>query len=428
MKKLILIFISALSLSCCTNNTGTTNDDKTAVKIELAGNSYVTNGQDSRLSISDDGLSGWYSSQSVISTYFYLQESGEFTMSLNAKGSSKIKVSCNNTSYDVELNSTTTSEVEVGKFYATTTGYIKVDLQGITASQSDTFGEIQSINIYGIDDITYVHDFSTYWGRRGPSVHMSYAFPSDKDIQWFYNEVTIPNEGEVMSSYYMAAGFSEGYFGMQYNSDIERRILFSVWSPYDTQDPNEIPEEYKIKLLRQGADVYIGEFGNEGSGGQSYLVYDWKAGNTYKFLMGVEPDGNGNTVYTAYFYATDESKWRLIASFMRPKTDTWYTGAHSFLENFNPEQGYLERSVNFSNQWACTTDGEWIELHDGTFTHDATASAGVRLDYQGGINSEGSFYLKMGGFFNESTTGYTKFTSTYTATQPVIDFDALELL
>ena len=115
----------------------------------------------------------------------------------------------------------------------------------------------------------------------------------------------------------------------------QNAVSFSPYGvPLTRKDPKEIPDEQKIKLLRQGKDVHIGEFGNEGSGGQSYLKYPWKAGQTYKFLMQERPDGKGNTTYTAYFYATDEKKWRLIASFLRPQTSTWYKHPHSFLENF----------------------------------------------------------------------------------------------
>ncbi|MDE6228690.1 MAG: DUF3472 domain-containing protein, partial [Muribaculaceae bacterium] len=273
----------------------------------------------------------------------------------------------------------------------------------------------------------FVSDFSDYWGRRGPSVHMAYRLP-EGDTEWFYNEVTVPKEGETMHSYYMAAGFGEGYFGMQFNSPEERRVLFSVWSPFDTQDPREIPEDQQVKLLRRGQDVHIGEFGNEGSGGQSYLRYPWKAGNTYRFLMQVKPDGDGNTIYTAYFYAPEEKQWRLIASFMRPQTSTWYTHAHSFLENFNPEQGYLSRKVYFGNQWARSKEGKWTRLTDAVFTHDATADAKVRLDYQGGEASGNRYYLKMGGFFNESVPMGTRFHCQPTGKAPEIDFDALEKL
>lgn len=290
------------------------------------------------------------------------------------------------------------------------------------------FGNVKELivdNVAGASN--YVKNFSDYWGRRGPSVHLAYRLP-EGDNEWFYNEVTVPAEGETMCSYYMVAGFGEGYFGMQFNSPQERRVLFSVWSPFDTQDPRDIPDDQKIKLLRKGKDVHIGEFGNEGSGGQSYLKYPWKAGETYKFLMRVRPDGHGNTVYTAYFFATDENEWKLIASFLRPQTDTWYTHAHSFLENFDPTQGYLSRKVLYGNQWARSKDGKWTEITDAIFTHDATARANVRLDYQGGNTDDNRFYLKMGGFFNESVPMGTKFHRFPGGNAPQIDLDALDSL
>jgi hypothetical protein len=49
----------------------------------------------------------------------------------------------------------------------------------------------------------------------------------------------------------MATGFAEGYFGMQVNSDQERRILFSIWSTYETDDPSRIPEDEKVILVKK---------------------------------------------------------------------------------------------------------------------------------------------------------------------------------
>jgi hypothetical protein len=43
------------------------------------------------------------------------------------------------------------------------------------------------------------------------------------------------------------------------NSKSERRILFSIWSPFETEDPNEIPEEFKVKVVSKGMDVYNGQ-------------------------------------------------------------------------------------------------------------------------------------------------------------------------
>ena len=77
----------------------------------------------------------------------------------------------------------------------------------------------------------------------------------------------------------------------------------------------------------------LNEFGGEGSGGQSYLVYPWQAGVTlhtllflptptanfilsiYRFWLKVTPDGKGNTVYNCYFFDYKVRKWLLIASF-----------------------------------------------------------------------------------------------------------------
>lgn len=224
----------------------------------------------------------------------------------------------------------------------------------------------------------------------------------------------------------MTNGFGEGYCGIQANSDTERRILFSVWSPFETDDPKAIPEDHRIKLLAQGKDVHIGEFGNEGSGGQSYLIYPWKAGQTYRVITRVHPDGKGNTAYYAWFFAPEENQWRLIAGFLRPQTNAWYTGAHSFLENFIPGQGYLERSVRFGNQWARTAKGEWKELTEGMFTYDATARAGVRHDYAGGV-ADNMFFLRNGGFFNDNTEFKSVFTRQPNGVNPEVDVTTLPL-
>lgn len=392
--------------------------------VGVSGNGYVTR-QHNGARITDKGLAHWTNPHSVISVYFYLHQPTTAELSLYAKGHSEIKVNYGKKNFRVKLQSDDYTQVPVGRIDVRQPGYVRIDLQGIS-KQGENFGEIQQLIA---DQVTgksnYVKDFSDYWGRRGPSVHMAYALPTG-DTEWFYNEVTVPKEGETMHSYYMVAGFGEGYFGMQYNSPTERRVLFSVWSPFDTQDPKLIPDDQKIKLLRKGKDVHIGEFGNEGSGGQSYLKYPWKTGETYKFLMQVHPDGKGNTTYTAYFYATEEKEWRLIASFQRPQTNTWYTHAHSFLENFVPEQGYLSRKVYYGNQWARSKEGQWTRITNATFTHDATANAQVRLDYQGGETKDNRFYLKMGGFFNESVKMGIKFQCKPTGKHPEIDWDALK--
>lgn len=398
--------------------------------VPLAGNAYVTRRADATR-ISEHGAHDWSDPQTVVSVYFHVGEPQTLTLSLRGSGHATMRMVCNGKKQQVRFDSDKPAEAGELKVNVKKPGYVRVDLQGVKRDGGHYAVITDLVVASGGGKLTFVHDFSNYWGRRGPSVHMGYSLPGGNDYEWFYNEVTVPADGEVMHSYYMAAGFGEGYFGMQFNSDTERRILFSVWSPFDTQNPRDIPEDQRVRMLRRGKGVHIGEFGNEGSGGQSYLRYPWKAGNTYPFLMRVHPDGKGNTIYTAYFYATDDREWRLVAEFLRPKTDTWYRHAHSFLENFSPEQGYLTRSVCFSNQWARTSDGRWMRPSGAVFTNDGTAQAGVRLDYAGGQTGDGkAFYLKMGGFFDGSVPAYSRFSMPDygNAQPPQVDWEALEKL
>lgn len=47
-----------------------------------------------------------------------------------------------------------------------------------------------------------------YWSRRGPSVHMNFTVPSN--MEYFYNEVTVPVGQDTVGSYFMVNGFAHG--------------------------------------------------------------------------------------------------------------------------------------------------------------------------------------------------------------------------
>jgi len=264
-----------------------------------------------------------------------------------------------------------------------------------------------------------------YWGRRGPSVHLNYQLPKDTPLTYAYSEITVPTGQDSIGSYFMANGFREGYFGFQVNSRTERRVLFSVWSPFRTDDPSKIPAEDRVKTLAKGDGVRAQDFGNEGSGGQSFLVYPWKADVTYRFLTEVKPDGDGNTRYTSWFGDKQAGEWRLIATFQRPKTDKHLTGFHSFLENFAPDFGHQERSAHYGNQWVRDSDGRWYEITRAKFTGDNTARGRHRLDYAGG-SEDGYFFLRNCGFFEQHVSLDQEFERDSTKSQPPeIEFDAL---
>lgn len=261
-------------------------------------------------------------------------------------------------------------------------------------------------------------------GRRGPSSHLSYVLPTDSAVEYFYNEVTVPKGNDVVGSYFMANGFSFGYFGMQVIPSGERRILFSVWSPNKSEDPKDIPEDEKIKLISKGNTVYVGEFGFEGAGSQSYLKYNWKTETTYKFLLTAKPMDNNITNFSAYFFDEENAKWILIATFSRPKTVSYLNGLYSFLENLDPETGNVERTGLYGNQWIRTVGGDWIEIEKANYFIDNTGSIGYRRDHVGGVINN-SFYLKAMGFFNKTMPHGTQLIRKKTNIKPIINLNQL---
>lgn len=400
------------------------------INIPLGANAYLTTNVDGAR-VTERGVEGWKDQATTITSWFHINNAGKLNLSLRARSydeATKINVKIGEKIYPLTLTSKEWTVYPIADDIQCQKGHLKVEITGVSKT-TDVFADLSDLIVDGSAVSVapnYVKDFSYYFGRRGPSVHMKYILPENEDVEYFYNEVTVPEGEDIIGSYYMANGFGQGYFGMQVNSEKERRVLFSVWSPFTTDNPNDIPEEDRIVKLRQGEGVHIGEFGNEGSGGQSYLKYNWKAGTTYKFLQQVHPDGKGNTIYTAYFFAPEENAWRLIASFKRPKTDTWYKGAHSFLENFIPNQGYLTRKVLFGNQWAVTKSGKWIELTQGMFTYDATANAKKRADYRGGLEGDKYFFLQNCGFFDGNTEYRSEFTRKGGNKKPSINLNSLK--
>lgn len=416
-------------LSCDISNSVKFSKNDLSISVPVIGNSWViSDPSECQKIISNSGIRNWDNPKSVIRTYFKFTKSGNLNIALRVKvnsGQSKIKCSFNNSIKELTIKNRDYDTVAVGTFKANI-GYQHLDLQGINKGSKE-YADITDILIGGeaTNEKVYFVKEDFYWGRRGPSVHLSYQTPKEcKEVKWFYNEITVPEGNDVIGSYFMANGFGEGYFGIQVNSKKERRILFSVWSPFHTDNPNDIPENQRIKLLKKGDDVYTGKFGNEGSGGQSYRKYMWKAGTTYRFLLKGHPSVKGCTDYTAYFYAPEIGKWKIIASFRRPKTSTYLTRHHSFLENFLTEMGASTRMANYTNQWVCDSKGKWHELTNARFSADATARKESRMDYAGGVK-DGKFFMKNCGFFNETVKIGRIFNRPATGNAPKIDFSKL---
>lgn len=378
----------------------------------MAGNAFITaNDPDHTEVITDYGLGNWISPTTVTNIFFHVSAPCDALLSLRLKvvpfGESVISVTlkcaesvCHHESI-LTVQGCEYHDVVIGVI-PLSRGYMKLELQGIEKT-GDFFADVSDLVVSCIHGIRCVAD-DFYFGRRGPSIHLQYQLPCDKNICYFYNEIIVPNGDDAIGAYFCAAGFDGGYFGIQVNSPTERRVLFSIWSPYATDDPTLIPDEYKVRLMRKGDNVCVGEFGDEGSGGQSFLRYDWKSETKYKFLVNATPSTTGDdaTQFTAWFWSPETDRWMLIASFVRPTERLFLRNIYSFSENFLPETGHICRMARFGNQWIRDCQQNWLEISAAKLTGDATSKRN-RQDFAGGV-VENDFYLRNCGFFNPSAS------------------------
>jgi hypothetical protein len=423
-RRIMLLKAAALGAAMCAAPLSAWAGDAV---VALAGNAFITSSAPNAAEvITQNGLGNWTSAGTVTSTYFRVAAAPNcsrscpamVTVSLNARlaGSTRstVRVSINGTPFDVTLAGNVTRNYAVGTV-TVPAGYVKVDLQGVS-KDGGYFGDVASIGVSTAATLNYADDPANYyWSRRGPSVHLGYTVPAN--TEYFYNEVTVPQGQDQIGSYFMANGFNGGYFGMQVKSPSERWMLFSVW---------DADSGAKTTLVGKGAGVVDNGFGGEGTGGQSYLRFNWVAGNTYRFITRAQPDGGGGTDYSAWFFAPETGAWKYIATWKRPATSSYLSGVYSFLENFIDTKGYLERSANYGNQWARSNTGSWTEITTARFTGDATAANKQRMDFAGGLRNS-VFYLRNGGFFGSYVPINQSFTRPATGTPPAVDLNALPL-
>ena len=100
--------------------------------------------------------------------------------------------------------------------------------------------------------------------RAARSVHLWWEAAAGTE---FYNEVRV--EQSVPGSYFMAAGWNTGYFGIQELGNKDKIVLFSVWDPIKGDDPKAVPPEKRVEVLHNYPDAKIVRFGGEGTGAQA---------------------------------------------------------------------------------------------------------------------------------------------------------------
>lgn len=212
------------------------------------------------------------------------------------------------------------------------------------------------------------------------SVHLGY--PAAEGLS-FYNEVTVEKSAD--GTYFMVCGWSKGYFGIQELANGKKLILFSVWDPTSGDGPKKVKEEDRVKLLHKDDAVRVGRFGNEGTGGQSFFDYEWKLGQTYKFLVTAKPESEKRTAYSGFFFHPESMAWKHLVTFSTITNGKLLEGCYSFIEDFrrNTVSATKERTAKFGNGWVKGKDGTWIALTKAHFTADANPVENINAAVDG---------------------------------------------
>jgi hypothetical protein len=219
------------------------------------------------------------------------------------------------------------------------------------------------------------------------SVHLGY--PAGEGVA-FYNEVTV--DESAPGTFFMVCGWNKGYFGMQEQGNGKKVLIFSVWDS-GQNNPKAVEEDKRVKLLHKDEKVRIGRFGGEGTGGQSFLDYDWKAGQNYRFLVTARPNAT-RTEYAGYFYLPEENAWKHLVTFSTITGGKNLGGYYSFVEDFKRDKQSTTkvRKAHFGNAWIQGKDGEWTALRKARFTADRNPAINIDAGVQGD-----HFFLATGG-------------------------------
>lgn len=356
------------------------------------------------------GVSRWKDPSQKVWWFGEIKTPGKIDCSVAVKlpagAESKLRLTVAGVAREATAKGTSDEAVTVkfGEFEIAKAGYQRFQLESLNAVDTPA-GDIDALVLDG--PATAEAHFNLKPRRNAASVHLSYPVEKGMKVSAFYCEMT--GVEEPVATYYMACGWHRGYFGMQVNSEKERRIIFSVWdSGNEAIDRKKVGAEDRVTLVAKSEGVNSGDFGNEGTGGHSHLKYLWKTGEKQRFVVTALPTDETHTVYAGYWFHPEKQEWMLISSWRAPKDGSWLRGLYSFSENFSGSNGHLLRKALYGNQWLRTDDGKWHEVTTASFSHDSTGKAD-RLDRFMGVEG-GQFFLSQGGF----VPGFTKFGEKYT--------------
>jgi len=225
--------------------------------------------------------------------------------------------------------------------------------------------------------------------RAARSVHLGWPAP---DAELVTTSMIV--DQSVPGSYFMACGWNTGYFGIQELANKRKVIIFSVWDPSKGDDPNAVTPEQRVECLFNDPEMRIRRFGGEGTGGQCMGDFEWKLGETNRFLVRAKVEGE-KTAYTGY--VLQKGTWRKLVTFRTRTGGQPLKGLYSFVEDFRRDHKSAQetRKARFGEGWVKTVNSDWVTLVRARFTA-SNADWEAKETINGGLDGNW-FFLQTGG-------------------------------
>ena len=347
----------------------------------------------------ENGLTEWTQAKNSAVWYGYFANAGELNLALSVKLPASESVSYRLTAANQTLTARTLGaddkpiRLKFGKINIPKPGYYRFALQGLTKT-GKTFG-----NIVGLSAVRRRHA-----RRPFQPVHVSQRGVGSSDVCGSQRRASRAflqrSDRKDQPDYDVLRGvrLASGLFrdaGQQRDGTPD--YFFRMGRREGSEDRSKVAEENKVKLLAKGDGVFADSFGNEGTGGHSHLVYNWKTGGTYRFLVTAKIDGDG-TIYSGYFFFPEKQAWGLIASFRAPHDGAYPHGLYSFDEDFGGAYGQRKRLAEFGNQWIRTARRCSGKNSRRRVSPTPAKSQPTAFDFGAGSRIGNRFYLASGGY------------------------------
>lgn len=230
--------------------------------------------------------------------------------------------------------------------------------------------------------------------KAARSVHLVYdAVQGDM----YYTEMRVDQTTD--NSFFVPCAWENGYFGLQqFNGENKRAFNFAVWNRAD--DRVAEPEK-EVEVLYANPTVVVKKLSGKGGGIQCMRQMDWKTGETNRFAVQAQVQGN-RTAYTAWLYDLGTGTWERVATLRVQSAGVWMRGFYSFIEDFRRDfkSAQETRRARFPNVWVHQNEGAFVHIKQAMFTVSSLRNEAAEAVDAG--QAAGAFTLATGGPIQKS--------------------------